>query len=122
MRISYWSSDVGSSDLVLAANFLSGVASATGTSISPADLVDFAVKEIGSPFARWRHSFLAERPIDMLKALGLVPRFRAIPPSAAALVKTGLGWMSQSRSDGYLIEGKTEWRAFLDDQDRKSVG
>src|SRR3546814_11232761 len=99
MRISDWSSDVCSSDL------------ATGTSISPADLVDFAVKEIGSPFARWRHSFLAERPIDMLKALGLVPRFRAIPPSAAALVKTGLGWMSQSRSDGYLIEGKTECRS-----------
>lgn len=103
-------------EAVLAANFLSGVASATGTTISPAHLVDFAVKEIGSPFARWRHSFLAERPIDMLKALGLVPRFRAIPQSAAALVKTGLGWMSHSRSDGYLIEGKAECRAFLDDQ------
>lgn len=103
-------------EAVLAANFLSGVASSAGASISPSDLVDFAVREIGSPFARWRHSFLAERPIDMLKALGLVPRFRAIPQSAAALVKTGLGWRSQSRSDGYLIEGKTECRAFLDDQ------
>lgn len=103
-------------EAVLAANFLSGVASATGTTISPAELIEFAVKEIGSPFARWRHSFLAERPIDMLKALGLVPRFRAIPRSAAALAKTGLGWLSQSRSDGYLIEGKAECRAFLDDQ------
>ncbi|MFM5955390.1 MAG: hypothetical protein ACKOPE_13955 [Novosphingobium sp.] len=103
-------------EAVLAANFLSGVASATGTAISPAELIGFAVKEIGSPFARWRHSFLAERPIDMLKALGLVPRFRAIPQSAAALVKTGLGWLSQSRSDGHLIEGKAECREFLDDQ------
>jgi len=103
-------------EAVLAANFLSGVASATGMAISPAELIGFAVKEIGSPFARWRHSFLAERPIDMLKALGLVPRFRAIPQSAAALVKTGLGWLSQSRSDGYLIEGKVKCRAFLDDQ------
>ena len=103
-------------EAVLAANFLSGVASATGTTISPADLIDFVVREIGSHFSRWRHSVLAERPIDMLKALGLVPRFRAISQSAAALVKTGLGWMSQSRSDGYLIEGKTKCRAFLDDQ------
>lgn len=103
-------------EAVLAANFLSGVASAAGTAIPPAELIDFAVTEIGSRYARWRHSFLAERPIDMLKALGLMPRFRPIPQSAAALVKTGLGWMSQSRSDGYLIEGKTECRAFLDDQ------
>ena len=108
-------------EAVLASNFLSGVASAAGTAISPAELIEFAVKEIGSPFARWRHSFLAERPIDMLKALRLVPRFRAIPQSAAALVKTGLGWLSQSRSDGYLIEGKAECRAFLDDQHDRLV-
>lgn len=103
-------------EAVLTANFLSGVASATGAAIPPADLIDFAIQEIGSPFARWRHSFLAQRPIDMLKALGLVPRFRAIPKSAGALVKTGLGWRSWQRSNGYLIKGKADCRAFLDDQ------
>ena len=109
-------------EAVLAANFLSGVASAAGVAIAPADLIDFAVAEIGSRFARWRHSFLAQRPIDMLKAHGLVPRFRAIPHSAGALVKTGLGWQSQSRADGYLIQGKQECRAFLDHQHELLLG
>ena len=103
-------------EAVLAANFLSGVASATGTAIAPADLIDFTVAHIGSKFARWRHSFLAQRPIDLLKAQGLLARFRAIPHSAGALVKTGLGWQSRSRRDGYLIEGKRDCRAFLDHQ------
>jgi hypothetical protein len=103
-------------EALLAANFLSGVASATGTAIAAADLIDFAVVQIGSRFARWRHSFLAQRPIDMLKAHGLLSRFRAIPHSAGALVKTGLGWRSWSRADGYLIEGKQDCRAFLDHQ------
>lgn len=109
-------------EAVLAANFLSGVASASGAAIAPADLLDFAVAEIGSPFARWRHSFLAQRPIDMLKAHGLVLRFRAIPRSAGALVKTGLGWQSQSRADGYLIQGKQDCRAFLDHQHELLLG
>lgn len=109
-------------EAVLAANFLSGVASATGTAIAPTDLIDFAVAQIGSRFARWRHSFLAQRPIDMLKAHGLVSRFRAIPQSAGALVKTGLGWQSRSRSDGYLIDGKQACRAFLDHQHELLLG
>ena len=109
-------------EAVLAAHFLSGVASATGTAIAPPDLIDFAVAQIGSRFARWRHSFLAQRPIDMLKAHGLLSRFRAIPHSAGALVKTGLGWQSRSRSDGYLIEGKQDCRAFLDHQHELLLG
>ena len=109
-------------EAVLAANFLSGVASASGAAIAPADLIDFAIAKIGSPFARWRHSFLAQRPIDMLKAHGLVPRFRAIPQSAGALVKTGLGWQSRSRADGYLIQGKQDCRAFLDHQHELLLG
>lgn len=103
-------------EAMLAANFLSGVASAAESAIAPADLIEFAVAQIGSRFARWRHSFLAQRPIDMLKAHRLVPRFRAIPHSAGALVKTGLGWRSRSRADGYLIQGKQDCRAFLDHQ------
>lgn len=109
-------------EAVLAANFLSGVASATGTAISPTDLVEFAVAQIGSPFARWRHSFFAYRPIDMLKAHGLLARFRPIPQSAGALVKTGLGWQSRSREQGYLIEGKQDCRAFLDHQHEVLLG
>lgn len=109
-------------EAVLAASFLSGVASATGTAVAPSDLIEFAVAQIGSRFARWRHSFLAQRPIDMLKAHGLVSRFRAIPHSAGALVKTGLGWQSRSRSDGYFIEGKQDCRAFLDHQHELLLG
>ena len=109
-------------EAVLVANFLSGVASASGVAIAPADLIGFAVSEIGSRFARWRHSFLAQRPIDMLKAHGLVQRFRSIPHSAAALVKTGLGWQSQPRAEGYLIHGKQNCRAFLDHQHELLLG
>jgi len=71
---------------------------------------------LGSKDARWRHGLEVRRVVEMLKARGLVPRFQAIPSSTAALIRTGLGWMSRDRADGPVITGKTECRAFLDAQ------
>ena len=67
----------------------------------------------GSSDFRHRHAFQAERTLDRLAALGFIPRFEAIPASAAALAKCGSAWATRSREDGVRIRGKDDCIFFL---------
>jgi hypothetical protein len=87
-----------------------------------ADGVARARTILGGPDARWRHGLQVRRVVEMLKARDLLPRFEPIPASVSALVRTGLGWATRSRSDGPVITGKVECRSFLDAQQSLLVG
>ncbi|MBO6560696.1 MAG: hypothetical protein JJ959_09170 [Nisaea sp.] len=62
---------------------------------------------------RWLHASTAERPIDRLRATGLVSGFQEIPWSATTLAKCCSIWTFRDRSNGLRIEGEQDCSAFV---------
>lgn len=72
----------------LATQVLISVAKLRGIKASPTDIREFVDTAIGSRDIRWRHAFMVERPIEIMRASGLLnDHFRPVPASASALIK-----------------------------------
>jgi len=84
-----------------------------GSTQPRSDFRDIVQNAAGSTDFRHRHAFRADRAIDQLTAAGLIPEFRPIPVSAAALAKCGSAWPAHPRETGVRIRGKGDCVAFL---------
>lgn len=98
----------------LAEQLLSCVAQLRGIEVTTPDLRELVNVAIGSNDVRWRHAFMAERPIETMRASGLLgDRFRPVPSSAAALVKCCSAFSVAGTKPGQKISGADECYTFL---------
>ncbi|MGZ0070914.1 hypothetical protein ACT9ST_04305 [Sphingobium limneticum] len=100
-------------EMVLAASMLEIVSTLAGGVAGREELLAFMTAVVGSDDIRWRHSFVADRPLSMLKAHGLIDDFNEIPDSASALARCGSTFLSRDRSLGFHIVGADQCFSFL---------
>ncbi|WP_143084846.1 hypothetical protein [Novosphingobium sp. CF614] len=101
-------------EIVLAATLLRCIAELRGVKVTLEDALDYVRRVVGSVDLRWRHALMAERPIEVLRAHGLVSeRYRHVPLSAAALVKCGSALSVAGSKPGQRIEGQEACFDFL---------
>ncbi len=101
-------------EVLLAGSLLAAIAKLRGVSATRDRLLSFVRDVIGSEDHRWRHSFVAERPIEIMRAQGLLEdTYRPIPLSAAALVKCASALCVPGSRPGQKIEGQEECFSFL---------
>lgn len=101
-------------EVILAAALLRCIAELRGCAIALEDALDHVRRTVGSADLRWRHALMAERPIELLRAHGLVSeRYRHVPLSAAALVKCGSALSVSGTRPGQRIEGQEACFDFL---------
>ena len=99
-------------EIALAAALLHAVSAILGNPVPTEALRQLARGTAGEDI-RWRHSFRLQRVIDSLRGHGLIAEMRAIPASAAALLKCGSVWPFRPRDEGTEILGRVECRDFL---------
>ncbi|QTD57300.1 hypothetical protein [Parasphingorhabdus cellanae] len=98
----------------LAEQLLSCVAQSRGIEVTTADIRELVNVAIGSNDVRWRHAFVVERPIETMRASGLLDdRFRPVPTSAAALIKCCSAFSVADAKPGQKITGADECYSFL---------
>lgn len=101
-------------EIILATTLLRCIAELRGCVIILEDALDHVRRDVGSVDLRWRHALMAERPIELLRAHGLVSeRYRHVPLSAAALVKCGSALSVPGARPGQRIEGQEACFNFL---------
>ena len=101
-------------ELILAASLLRCIAELRGVEIAPAQALETVRQTAGSADLRWRHALMAERPIEILRAHGLVSeRYHKVPLSAVALVKCGAALAVPGSKPGQRIEGQEACFDFL---------
>lgn len=101
-------------ELVLAATLLRCIAQLRGAAITLKQAVESVRQTIGSVDLRWRHALMAERPIELMRAHGLVNEcYRHIPLSATALMKCGSALAVPGAKLGQRIEGPEACFSFL---------
>ncbi|MCJ8159946.1 hypothetical protein, partial [Sphingomonas sp. LaA6.9] len=108
-------------EVSLATALLTIVVKAAGISCSEDEIRTLILAAVGSDDIRWRHSFVANRPITMLKGHGLLPQFRPLSHSAFALMKCGATFRVRSRSAGSKINGEEECFQFLIDHNKDTL-
>lgn len=85
-----------------------------GIEASRAEIRELLNRAIGSNDVRWRHAFRAERPIDIMRASGLLGgRYRPVPVSASALIKCCSAMSVEGVKPGQKISGSDDCFAFL---------
>ena len=101
-------------EIILATTLLRCIAELRGTEVTTEDALEQVRRVVGSLDLRWRHALIAERPIEILRAHGLVnERYRHVPLSAASLVKCGSALSVPGAKPGQIIEGQDDCFDFL---------
>ena len=101
-------------EMILAATLLRCIAELRGVEIATAQALEAVRQTVDSADLRWRHALMAERPIELLRAHGLVSeRYRHVPLSAAALVKCGSALAVPGTNPGQRIDGQEACFDFL---------
>lgn len=100
-------------ELRLAAVLFAVIGALTGTAVAMDDLFAMMCEVVGSDDIRWRHSFVADRPLTLLKAHGMLEPFHEVPLSATALVRCGSTFATRPRVMCSTINGAEECFAFL---------
>lgn len=100
-------------EVSLAVTLLATILDLSGKRYERRELSDLVVSAVGSDDIRWRHSFIADRPVTQLRALGLLPKFQRVSPSAIALAKCGAVFRVRDRSEGNKILGADACFEFL---------
>ncbi len=100
-------------ELALTTAVVAQIAAATGGNLRSEDIE--AQIKLAIPSADWRylHAQKVKYPLDRLSALGIFPKFRPIPKSAASLVRCGSVWKFWDRTNGHELNGEEECRDFL---------
>lgn len=99
---------------ILAEQILVCVAGLRSIDASRAEIRDLIDKTIGSNDVRWRHAFRVERPIEVMRARGLLGgRYRPVPISASALIKCCSALSVEGVKPGQKISGPEDCFTFL---------
>jgi len=101
-------------EVILAASLLRCIAELRGVHVTPDEALGYVRRIVGSVDLRWRHALIAERPIELLRAHGLLSeRYQHVPLSAAALVKCASAFSVPGSRPGQRIEGQEACFDFL---------
>lgn len=100
-------------EVSLAAALLATILDLAGMPYERRELSELVLSAVGSDDIRWRHSFIADRPVTQLRALGLLPKFQHVSQSAIALAKCGAVFRVRDRSEGNNILGAEACFEFL---------
>lgn len=100
-------------EVLLAVTLLATILDLSGRPYERHELSELVVSAVGSDDIRWRHSFIADRPVTQLRALGLLPKFQPVSQSAIALAKCGAVFRVRDRSEGNTILGRDACFDFL---------
>lgn len=101
-------------ETILAATLLRCIAELRAVEITMEQALEAVRQTVGSTDFRWRHALIAERPVELLQAHGLVSeRYRHVPLSAAALVKCGSALAVPGARPGQRIKGQETCFDFL---------
>jgi len=98
----------------LAEQLLVCVAELRSIQASHAEIRELVSTAVGSNDVRWRHAFKVERPIEVMRARGLLGgRYRPVPTSSTALIKCCSALCLEGVKPGQKIAGADQCFAFL---------
>lgn len=101
-------------EVALAALLLSCVADLRGEPLREGRARTLIRDHIGNDDYRWRHALMADRPIELMRAHGLIgSRYRPVPLSAASLAKCASALSVQGSRPCQRIEGEDACFEFL---------